>query len=77
MRHDNPPKTNQGLIDILAESKYMTTLISDLLALARRAGETGSSPAELIELNDPVDAIRWRRDERYRSLRIGYRRSAH
>jgi signal transduction histidine kinase len=77
MRHDNPPKTNQGLNDILAESKYMTTLISDLLALARGGRETGLSPTELIELDDPVDAILERAQSLASARKITIVRRAH
>jgi len=57
MGQDNPPRIQQGISDILAESTYMTDLIRDLLTLARGSGECVSAPAELIELNEPARAI--------------------
>jgi signal transduction histidine kinase len=57
MREDNHPKINEGLSDILAESAYMTTLLGDLLTIARGTEGRSSSPMELIELSDPVRAV--------------------
>jgi signal transduction histidine kinase len=57
MREDNPPKIQEGLSDIIAESAYMTTLIGDLLTIARGSEGSSSSPMEIIELSDPVRAI--------------------
>jgi signal transduction histidine kinase len=51
------PKVRHGLTDIIAESAYMTGLISDLLTLARGAEEGHASSMELIELADPVRSI--------------------
>jgi heavy metal sensor kinase len=51
------PRVERGLSDILAESTYMTRLISDLLTLARSGAEDASIPMELLELNDSVRAI--------------------
>jgi signal transduction histidine kinase len=50
-------RVERGLSDILAESTYMTRLISDLLMLARSGAEDASIPMELLELNDSVRAI--------------------
>jgi signal transduction histidine kinase len=57
MEPDNIPRVERGLSDILAESTYMTRLISDLLTLARSGAEDASIPMELLELNDSVRAI--------------------
>ncbi len=57
MEPDNIPRVERGLSDILAESTYMTSLISDLLTLARSGAEDASIPMELLELNDSVRAI--------------------
>jgi signal transduction histidine kinase len=57
MEPDNIPRVERGLSDILAESTYMTSLISDLLTLARSGTEDASIPMELLELNDSVRAI--------------------
>jgi len=57
MREDNHPRIRQGLTDILVESTYMTSLIGDLLTLARGAEENSSSPMELIELDDPIRSV--------------------
>jgi signal transduction histidine kinase len=50
-------RVERGLSDILAESTYMTRLISDLLMLARSGTEDASIPMELLELNDSVRVI--------------------
>jgi signal transduction histidine kinase len=57
MGPENSPRVERGLIDILAESTYMTQLIGDLLTLARSGSEDPSIPMELLELNEPVRAI--------------------
>jgi signal transduction histidine kinase len=57
MEPDNQPRVERGLSDILAESTYMTDLITDLLTLARSSTEDASVPMELLELNELVRAI--------------------
>jgi signal transduction histidine kinase len=57
MEPDNITRVERGLADILAESTYMTRLISDLLTLARSGSEDASIPMELLELNDSVRTI--------------------
>ena len=57
MEPDNLPRVERGLTDILAESTYMTGLITDLLTLARSSTEDASVPMELLELNESVRAI--------------------
>jgi signal transduction histidine kinase len=57
MEPDNTPRVERGLADILAESTYMTRLISDLLTLARSGSEDAAIPMELLELNESVRTI--------------------
>ena len=57
MDPDDVPRVERGLTDILAESTYMTGLITDLLTLARSSTEDASVPMELLELNELVRAI--------------------
>ena len=57
MEPENSSRVERGLLDILAESTYMTRLIGDLLTLARSGDEDGSIPMELLELNESVRAI--------------------
>jgi signal transduction histidine kinase len=57
MREDNHPKIQDGLSDILAESAYMTTLIGDLLTIARGTEGKISGPMEIVELSDPIRAV--------------------
>jgi signal transduction histidine kinase len=57
MREDIHPKVRGGLADILAESTYMTTLIGDLLTVARGVEGRGSSVMELIDLSEPIKAM--------------------
>jgi heavy metal sensor kinase len=57
MEPDNIPRMERGLSDIVAESTYMTRLISDLLTLARSGTEDASIDMELLELNESVRAI--------------------
>jgi signal transduction histidine kinase len=57
MEPDNIPRVERGLSDILAESTYMTRLISDLLTLARSGAEDASIDMELLELNDSIRAV--------------------
>ena len=57
MEPNNVPRVKRGLSDILAESTYMTGLITDLLTLARSGNEDASVPMDLLELNESVRAV--------------------
>jgi signal transduction histidine kinase len=50
-------RIERGLSDILAESDYMTSLVRDLLTLARSGLEDGQVQIELFELGESVNAM--------------------
>jgi signal transduction histidine kinase len=77
MEPGNIPRVERGLSDILAESTYMTRLISDLLMLARSGAEDASIPMELLELNDSVRAVVDRARAQAATREISLEYSAH
>jgi signal transduction histidine kinase len=57
MGPSQPARIEQGLIDIIHESDYMSRLIADLLTLARSGVEDASVRMEIFDLDESMTAV--------------------